>query len=165
MHYTARPTKPSGVNGNILIIDNSTALATVNWIPPQNQNHTTIDYYDITLIGDNRTSSVRVVASLQTLSYKYNVLTEGNYTTASVEAVDLCGQRSGTSLVKLTFNNGTSWNCANPIPEEYNILVIIAGVSLTVSTVIILLLIIIYVCIRRTGRMYAKTIVTATSVQ
>ena len=42
--------------------------------------------------------------SLQMLSYKY-VLSEANYTAASITAVDLCGQRSEPSLVE--FVNST----------------------------------------------------------
>ena len=40
-------------------------------------------------------------ASQQTLSYKY-VISEGNYTAVSITAVDLCGQRSKSSQVKLS---------------------------------------------------------------
>ena len=50
----------------------------------------------------NNTMSVRMIDQpLQTISYKH-VLSEGNYTAASITAVDLCGQRSAPTQFELT---------------------------------------------------------------
>ena len=79
------------------------AIASLNWSLPLNENETAIDYYEITLIGThtNSTMSTRKTdQSLQTMSFKY-VLSEGNYTAASITAVDLCEQKSDLSLVEL----------------------------------------------------------------
>ena len=77
-------------------------------------------YYEITLVGThtNNTVSTHVIdhaQSLQVLSYKYNVmLSEANYTAASITAVDLCGQRSEPTQLELT-NATTNDICASSV--------------------------------------------------
>ena len=74
-------------------------------MPENNTDKTAIDYFEITLMGThtNNTISVRMAESdqyLQTFSQKY-VLPEGNYTSVSIAAVDLCGKRSNHVQVQL----------------------------------------------------------------
>ena len=98
----AKPLKPSNGYGSIRVIDN-VSLSLINWESPQNRNETDIELYDITLLrnhSNGTNNSIRVAASSQTLSYKYSVL-DGNYTAASIVAVDLCGQRSEASEFQL----------------------------------------------------------------
>ena len=152
----ARPTKPNDVFGSIQFIDNIT-LASINWIPPLNQNETIIDHYDVTLIG-NSVTSVSVAASLQTHPYKYNnvMLLEGNYSAASIEAVDLCGQRSEPLQVELFITNRTS---CNPIPcdRQQGTVDALAGVlafiiGALISSCIIIIFCSIYVQYINTGK-------------
>ena len=84
-------------------------------MPENNTDKTAIDYFEITLMGThtNNTMSVRMAESdryLQTFSQKY-VLPEGNYTSVSIAAVDLCGKRSNRVQVQLT-NTTTVSTCA-----------------------------------------------------
>ena len=63
-----------------------------------------VDYYELTLVGShvNFSLSVCMIDQLQQMvSYKHMV-PEGNYTAASITAVDLCGQRSEPPEVILT---------------------------------------------------------------
>ena len=97
--------KPSNVYGSIHV-DNNISVSLLNWDSPQNWNETDISFYDISLLrnhSDDGTSlrSIHVSASRQTLSYKYAVSNSGNYTRASITAVDFCGQRSEASEFQL----------------------------------------------------------------
>ena len=104
--YAGTPTAPNEVTGSIQNISDVTvtqtgakAVASLNWSQPENQDEMAIDYYEITLVGShvNNTLSVCMIDQpQQTVSYKY-VLPEGNYTAASITAVDLCGKRSAPS--------------------------------------------------------------------
>ena len=86
------------------------------------------------------------VQSPQTLSYKY-VLSERNYTTASITAVDLCGQRSEPTQLELT--NATTINiCASSVGsrESRSTVAIGAGsVGVTLTVIIIALSIVILI--------------------
>ena len=75
-------------------------------MPENNTDKTAVDYFETTLMGTNtnNTMSVRMAESdwyLQTFSQKY-VLPEGNYTSVSIVAVDLCGKRSNRIQTQLT---------------------------------------------------------------
>ena len=80
------------------------AIASFNWSQPENQDEMPVDYYELTLVGShiNFSLSVCMIDQLQQMvSYKH-VVPEGNYTAASITAVDLCGQRSKPPEVILT---------------------------------------------------------------
>ena len=79
------------------------AIITLNWSPPENHKQTAIEYYELTLIGTHTNSTKTVhtgTDSQQTFSHK-QVVSEGNYTAASITAVDVCGQRSEPSYFVL----------------------------------------------------------------
>ena len=144
--YTAKPARPkpkdSEIFGSIQIIDNKTALASVTWIPLQNQNQTAIDYYDVTLTGSDHPYSINihVAASQQTFSYKY-MLSDGNSSEASIEAVDVCGQRSEPTSLELIVTNTVTSNCTTVTPTPCNTqettVDILAGILAAVIAVLI----------------------------
>ena len=107
------PTAPEELTGTIQNISDDTltltgakAVSFINWsMPENNTDKTTVDYFEITLMGThtNNTMSVHMAESdqyLQTFSQKY-LLPEGNYTSVSIAAVDLCGKRSNRVQVQL----------------------------------------------------------------
>ena len=112
--HTETPTAPKELTGTIqnisddtLTLNGAKAVSFINWsMPENNTDKTAIDYFEITLMGTNtnNTMSVRMAESdryLQTFSQKY-VLPEGNYTSVSIAAVDLCGKRSNRVQAQLT---------------------------------------------------------------
>lgn len=138
---------PSNVYRSIHIVDN-VSLSLLNWESPRNQNETSISFFDIILIRSSTNSSIHVAASRQTLSYKYAVL-DGNYTAASITAVDMCGQRSDasefqlTSVINTVTNPGSS-DGKNTQREVY----ILAGILTVVIVVFIIFVTVkIYLCI------------------
>ena len=141
----AKPAKPNKVYGSIIVIEN-VSISLINWDPPQNQNETDIVFYDIILLRShslNGTNSIHVAASRQTLSYKYAVSDSGNYTAASITAVDLCGQRSEASefqLIPVTYSNGS---ITNPESNDHdgqksNTVYILAGIFTAAIAIIII---------------------------
>jgi hypothetical protein len=140
--------KPSNFYGSIHVIDNNNiSLSLLNWDSPPHQNETDVRFYDINLLrnhSDENLKSVRVSASRQTISYKYAVSNSGNYTRASITAVDLCGQRSEASEFQLmavtdssvTIVNAESNDCYRQTSD------ILAGVFAVAIAIIIVLFII-----------------------
>ena len=138
------PTGPKEFIGTIQnISDDATAqadvkaIASLNWSLPDNQDGTVIDYYEVILIGTHTNSTMSVCMtdqSLQTLSYKF-VLSEGNYTAASITAVDLCGQKSEPSLLEL--KNATT-TISDMSQSRATIGGLIAGVVILAIVVIII---------------------------
>ena len=97
--YADKPKKPS--NGSGSKIQCLKSIIILNWNPPENYDRTTIDYYKVTLIGNTATSTstTRVYVGAQadprqSLSHILQVDSESNYTSASILAVDVCGQQS-----------------------------------------------------------------------
>ena len=91
------------------------SLSLIGAYTGNNTDKTAVDYFEITLMGTHtkNTMSVRMAESdryLQTFSQKY-VLPEGNYTSVSITAVDLCGQRSNRVQAQL-MNTSTVSTCA-----------------------------------------------------
>ena len=145
----ARPTKPHEVYGSIRVIDNA-ILSVINWNSPPNKNETVIDYYDVMLIKNhsNNTNSVRVAASVPTPSYKYTVL-EGNYTAVSITAVDLCGQRSEPSQVKLMVNIANK-TVINSIPYDWQKSTmdgLIGGLAAAIAVIIVFCIVIVTIVV------------------
>lgn len=107
-NHAETPTTPEEFTGTIQNVSGdktvgAKAIASLNWSLPDNEIGTAIDYYEIILMGTHTNSTMSMCMtdpSLPMFSYKY-VLSEGNYTAASITAVDLCGQRSEPSLVEL----------------------------------------------------------------
>jgi hypothetical protein len=157
--------KPSNVYGSIHV-DNNISFTLLNWDSPQNQNETDIRFYDISLLrnhsdGTNlNLKSIRVSASRQTPSYKYAVANNGNYTRASITAVDFCGQSSEASEFQLTDGSITKLNTG--LNDRYQQTIdILAGVlAVAIAAIIvqftIFIPIIIYQC--RYYRQEAKTV-------
>ena len=140
--YVEKPTPPKEVTGNIsenmATIDGVKAVASLNWSWPENQDEMAIDHYEITFIGTrtNTTTSVRITdESLLTLSYKYNVmLSEANYTAASIMAVGLCGERSEPSLVELMNTKVNSLDAAvSDMGQNINCAAIICSLSVALG--------------------------------
>lgn len=94
------------ISDDALTLTGAKAVSFINWsMPENNTDKTAIDYFEIILMGThtNNTMSVRMAESdryLQTFSQKY-VLSEGNYTSVSIVAVNLCGKRSNRVQVQL----------------------------------------------------------------
>ena len=112
----AKPMKPTNTYGSIHV-DNNISLSLLNWDSnsPQNRNETDIRFYDISLLRNHSDGmSISVAALRQTLSYMYAVSNSGNYTRASIAAVDFCGQRSEASefqlmpVINVTFHDKTN---------------------------------------------------------
>jgi hypothetical protein len=113
---TAKPRQPRGTSGSIqAFVDNIqsdssetgtgiAAIASLNWNPPENHNETTIEFYELTLIGaPNINTFFYRATTQQTFSFKY-VLSEGDYTAARITAIDSCEQRSEPSQTMLNIN-------------------------------------------------------------
>ena len=116
------------------------AIASINWTPPENQNKTVIDHYDVTLIGShlNNTLLLQIPSDTlpQTFSYNFGI-PETNYSAVSVTAVDVCGQRgesSESALNHLTLPTGSMPSFSNCKQTEICI-------GVTVPLIIILLLV------------------------
>lgn len=93
--HAATSSKPTKATGTIQKIQfsptNISVIASISWFPPANQDKTVIDYYELVLSesGTNTTFKVPADAFLP-----YHVIVpEGKYS-ASVRAVDVCGQKS-----------------------------------------------------------------------
>ena len=83
------------------------AVITLNWSPPENHDHTDIDYYELTLIGDANTDTTTIVYdvgadSQQSFTHTLVVSADRNYIAVDITAVDVCGQRSEPSHFALT---------------------------------------------------------------
>jgi hypothetical protein len=140
--------KPSNVYGSIHVLvgnNNISLTLLLNWDDsPQNQNETDVRFYDISLLrnhsdGTNNFKSIRVSASRQTLSYKYTVSNSGNYTRASITAVDLCGQRSEASEFQLMVVTDSSVTNAESNDRYQQTIDILAGVlALAIAIIIVL---------------------------
>ena len=106
------------ISDDALTLTGAKAVSFINWSMPENNTDkslTAVDYFEITLMGTNtkKTMSVRMAESdryLQTFSQKY-VIPEGNYTSVSIAAVDLCGKRSSRVQVQL-MNTSTVSTCS-----------------------------------------------------
>ena len=91
------PALPNEASGSIKVVDSTESIVTLNWSPPDNHDHTAINYYELTLIGtlSNTTTIVHVGEnSQQSFSHKL-VVSDENIRAASIMAVDVCGQKSG----------------------------------------------------------------------
>ena len=165
--FSAKPGQPRGTNGSIIhasldndqskdseIITGITAIASLNWSPPENHNETAIDFYELMLIGtpDNNTFFYRATGNMaqQAFSFKY-VLSEGNYTAVRITVVDLCEQRSEPSQIMLSNIETIPNICTSEsviIPCTINILISIFVPVIVLSIVFIIALIIVVVCRR-----------------
>lgn len=104
--HTEQPDKPSNGAGSIqeISLESAEAMVMLYWSPPKNYDSTTIDYYELTLIGTHSNTTTRVYVGTdpqQAFSHTLPV-SERNYTSASILAVDVCGQRSEPSHFVLT---------------------------------------------------------------
>ena len=64
IHCADKPNKPVNGAGSIReILESAEAIITLNWSPPGNHDRTTIDYYELTLIGthSNTTAIVNIL--------------------------------------------------------------------------------------------------------
>ena len=85
------------------------AVASVNWTVPNNRLKTSIDYYEVMLIGSHTSNTIRIdeIAPLQTYSYSFGI-SHANYSAVNVTAVDVCGQRSEASKSLFYSNQSVS---------------------------------------------------------
>lgn len=176
--HTETPTAPEGLTGTIQNISDDTSIAQtgakavsfINWsMPENNMDKTSIDYFEITLIGtrtnNTMTLSVRMsdqYSLQQTFSQKY-LLTEGNYTSVSVTAVDLCGKRSKNIRVHLTNTTTASMTMcdsslgASDAQQQNSVAAIVLGVLLLIFMVLaaaLLVAVVILVCYRKDGHVH-----------
>ena len=71
----------------------------MNWLPPDiNHNNTVIDHYELTVNGSDSNSNTFKIHTTTSLPY-YFTAPDGDYT-ASVRAVDVCGQISEPSQME-----------------------------------------------------------------
>lgn len=103
--HTDQPKKPrNGAGSKVQCLESMKTMVILNWSPPENYNRTTIDYYELTLIGkDTKPNTSRVYVGAQadprqSLSYILQVDSDRDYTSANISAVDVCGQQSEPSL-------------------------------------------------------------------
>ena len=138
----ARPTKPTEAYGSIHMIDGIIPTLVLNWNASQYQE-TVINFYDITLISNRGNSSIHAAAlsSMQTQYVMTYIALDGNYTSASITAVDLCGQRSEPSKFELpiVINTDNSLPCNSAVSSLTPALVLLTVtiVGLVCSTSII----------------------------
>jgi hypothetical protein len=140
----------TGTIQNISIaLTGAKAISFINWsMPENNTDKTAINYFEITLMGthSNNTMSVRMAKSdqyLQIFSQKY-VLSEGNYTSVSITAVDLYGKRSNqvqahlinTTTVSMCAPNLVNSTSADVQQNEAAITGGVLGVLLLISVLI-----------------------------
>ena len=159
--HAETPTAPKELTGTIQNISDDTiaqtgakAVSFINWsMPENNMDKTSIDYFEITLIGThtNNTMSLHMTDQYslqQTFSQKY-VLSEGNYTSVSITAVDLCGKRSESIQVHLTNTTTASMTMcdsnsgASDAQQQNSVAAIVLGVLLLIFMVLALLAIVI----------------------
>ena len=102
--HTEKPNKPNNGAGSIHSSESAEAIVTLYWSSPENHNHTTIAHYKLTLIGthSNTTTTVHVGAEPQQSFSHLLMVSERNYSSASIIAVDACGQESEPSHFELT---------------------------------------------------------------
>ena len=118
MHpHAEKPNKPSNGAGSIQGIESEKSIVILNWSPPENHDRTAIDYYELTLIGTNSNTTTIVhigaVEQQQSLSHTL-VVSERNYTSASIWAVNVCGERSKPShfvLTEIVTGDSTPTSC------------------------------------------------------
>lgn len=75
-------------------------IVSLTWLPPDNENETVIDYYEVVLSGLDMNSTTFKVPADAPFPYKF-VLPAENFTTARVTVVDNCGQRSNSTETRL----------------------------------------------------------------
>ena len=151
--HAETPTAPDELTGTIQNISDDTiaqtgakAVSFINWSMPE--NNMAIDYFDIILIGThtNNTMSMRMTDqySLQQMFSQKYVLSEGNYTSVSITAVDLCGKRSESIQVHLT-NTTTASMCVSNLgtsdAQQQNSAAAITGAVLGVLLLICIIII------------------------
>lgn len=146
----AKPMKPTNVYGSIHV-DNNISLSSLNWDSPQNRNETDIRFYDINLLRNHSDDgmSIHVAASKQTLSYKYTLSSSGNYTQASITAVDLCGQRSEASefqLMPVADDNITDGESSDRYRQTVDILAGVLAVAISIIIVQFIIFVSITIC-------------------
>ena len=127
--HTDWPKKPRNVAGSIQKVQGLEldSIIVINWSLPENNNRTTIDYYEVTLIGNTNTSTRVYVGAQadpqQSLSHILQVDSEKNYTSASILAVDVCRQQSEPSLFDIipamTGSTSTTPNSNGTIQAGY----------------------------------------------
>ena len=118
--HTAEPSKPREVTGNVQNIQpvsetGAGSVVSMNWLPPENQNDTAIEYYNLTLYGSDIKSTLKVPMDAS-LPYKV-VLPEGKFLVANLTAVDMCGQRSEPAITMLK-NTSESGNAIEDIEKQ-----------------------------------------------
>ena len=120
------------------------AIVSLDWSLSDNDNETAIDYYEITLMGTHSNDTIITECmtstnqALEVLSYKY-VLSEGNYTSVSIIAVDICGERSEPIQVLLTNTTTVSVRSNTATSDTQQSVAVtgaVLGVLLSISVVI-----------------------------
>ena len=147
--HVETPTAPEEFTGTIQNISDDAitqtgtkAISFINWSMPENENETAIDYFEITLMGTHTNSTMSICMADQSeqklmLSFKY-VLSEGNYTAASITAVDLCGQRSTPTQLNLTSMTKIDIGTSNMDTSDSNSSVALgAGLGVPLGVIII----------------------------
>ena len=150
--HTEQPDKPSNGTGSIqeISLESAEAMVTLHWSPPKNYDSTTIDYYELTLIGTHSNTTTRVyVGTDQQQAFSHTLpVSERNYTSADISAVDVCGQRSEPSHFVLTNIVSLSDTSTAPTPTKCTIIISVLAAFIGLVLLIFLVLAIILGCIK-----------------
>jgi hypothetical protein len=167
--HADQPNKPSNGTGSIQEIQSSEstkALVVLNWSLPENYDRTIIDYYELTLIGthSNTTTIVKYVGPNPQQSFSHNITLEVSerncIMSASILAVDMCGQQSEQSYFVLTkIVNDTSESSTFLTPTNCTILASFLG-GIAVALLVILVIIIVCFSVKQCRKERAKELQT-----
>ena len=99
-----------------------------------------INYYELTMVGTHVNNTLKLPVGMIDQPLQRVVLSEGNYTAASIIAVDLCGQRSAPSELILT---NTTTDSVSNMPtsdtQKSRVVAIGTGLGVTLSVVTIVM--------------------------
>ena len=160
--HAAQPSIPRDITGKIQNISstfsNVRSIVSMNWLPPENENETDISYYETTLYGPDTTSTTFKVPTSASLPYVF-VLSNGNFITANVSAVDMCDQSSKASISALTTEPGDTIPNSNVVEqvEQQRKAIISLSIFLGLSVIIIIVILLLFlsaVVLRRLFKRY-----------
>ena len=128
--YSAIPSKPKEVMGRMnnntpYMMSGVGSVIPVNWLPPENQNETVIDYYELVMSGPDNDRKTFKVPARTTLPYYLDVgnVPVGKYI-INVTAVDVCVQRSDP--LQIVYNKTENiFSLHTALEKQYHLLVAI----------------------------------------
>ena len=101
-----------------------------------------INYYELTMVGTHVNNTLKLPVGMIDQPLQRVVLSEGNYTAASIIAVDLCGQRSEPSeliLTNITMDLLLVSNVPTGDTERSQVIAVGVGLGVTLGVVTIVM--------------------------